>query len=131
MSNGKKESGVHLKEIEQVVRKYQLEVFLTAFYVLATLIALIWGMAGWALLAAAVGAIVGICFPVHIEKIMHQVLSFIHKQDNKVQYVIWGVRFLVAIFISPLAFLLLGLTAGKGHVIDCHRACKHKDEHHE
>lgn len=128
MVNEKKESGVHLKEVEEVARKYELEICLTLFYVLGIIFTLVWSVEGWSVLAAGVGAIVGFFIPSQLEKLVHQVLSFIYKQDKVVQWVFWGVRFLVAIFIPSLVFLILGLVGGKGHAIDAHRVIRHGDK---
>lgn len=124
MGTNKKDSNLNMSQIEDFVKKHHLQLFLAVYYALATIFALFW-MTYWAILLAGVGAIIGFLFQVHVEKITHQVLQFTENQPRTTQYIFWGIRAVIAVFVPPIVFFIMGLTAGKSHAID------YKKAHHD
>lgn len=71
----------------------------------------------WTIIAATVGAVIGVLQPAKVGGLMTKTLQFIFKQEQTTQLVLGVVGLILAIFIPPLIFLLMGLHGGK----DMHR----------
>lgn len=113
MDGDKSKEGVSVKEIEAFAKKHRFEVFFCLAFVLACFFTFVlWGP-GWSIIAAAVGAIIGVLLVGKITSLSKMVFSFIFKQDPTIQLVLGIVALVLAIFIPPLYFLLLGLHGGK------------------
>jgi uncharacterized protein YacL len=113
MDGDKPKEGVSVKEIEAFAKKHRFEVFFCLAFILACFFTFIlWGPV-WSIIAAAVGAIIGILLSEKIQNFSKMIFSFIFKQERTVQLVLGIVGLIVAIFIPPLYFLLLGLHGGK------------------
>lgn len=109
--------GVSVQEVEDFARKYTMEVF----SVLAIVIASISGMydfftgAKMTISFTAIGTILGIFFPVPVEKGLKQFYSFAYKQEKTTQLVLGCVKIVVGLFIPFVIFGALGLLAGTSY----------------
>jgi hypothetical protein len=116
MDGDKSKEGVSVKEIEAFAKKHRFEVFFCLAFVLACFFTFVlWGP-GWSIIAAAVGAIIGILLVGKVAHLSKMIFSFIFKQEPTVQLVLGIVSLILAIFLPPLYFLLLGLHGGKDMV---------------
>lgn len=113
MNSKKSKEGVSVKEIEAFTKKHRLEVFFCLLFVLACFFSFIIFGAGWSIILATVGAIIGALAPVKIQNFSKGIYKFVFKQEKTTQMVLGIVALIIAIFVSPLVFLLMGLHAGK------------------
>ncbi len=113
MDDDKSKEGLSVKEIEAFAKKHRFEVFFCLAFVLACFFTFVlWGP-GWSIIAASIGAILGILLEGKVTHMSKVVFSFIFKQDPTVQLVLGIVSLILAIFLPPLYFLILGLHGGK------------------
>ena len=113
MDGNKPKEGVSVKEIEAFVKNHRLEVFFCLAFILACFFTFVlWGP-GWSIVAAAAGAIIGILLSGKVANLSKTIFSFVFKQEMTIQLVLGIVGLILAIFIPPLYFLLLGLHGGK------------------
>jgi hypothetical protein len=111
--DGDKKEGVSVKEIEAFAKKHRFEVFFCLAFVLACFFTFVlWGP-GWSIIAASIGAILGVLLEGKVTHMSKMVFSFVFKQDPTVQLVLGIVSLILAIFLPPLYFLILGLHGGK------------------
>lgn len=113
MNEDKSKEGVSVKEIEAFAKKHRFEVFFCLAFVLACFFTFVlWGP-GWSIVAASIGAIIGVLLAGKLANFSKTIFSFVFKQEPTVQLVLGIVGLILAIFIPPLYFLLLGLHGGK------------------
>lgn len=113
MNEGKSKEGISIKEIETYTKKHRFEVFFGLIFILASLFTFaMWG-AGWSIICAAVGAVIGIFLPGKVEHFSKLTFQFIFRHERGTQLVLAIVALILTIFISPLYFLILGLHGGK------------------
>lgn len=112
MDNDKKE-GVSVKEIENFAKKHRFEVFFCLAFVLACFFAFVMYSPWWSLLAATVGGVVGVLAPTKVTSLAKGIMQFLFKQEHTTQLVLGIALMIVAIFLSPVIFLILGLHGGK------------------
>lgn len=105
--------GFTVQEIEQMAKKYRFEVFYCLAFILAALFSKIFNLMGYSLLLTAIGGIVGLIFPAYIERGMIKILSFTLRQEKMTQIMIGLMIVAIAVILSPLLFLCVGLIAGK------------------
>lgn len=113
MDEHKSKEGVSVKEIEEFTKKHRFEVFFCLAFVLAGLFSFVMWGTGWSIMAATIGAVVGILLPGKIAHFSKRVFQFIFKHEQTTQLVLGIVFLILAIFIPPLYFLLLGMHGGK------------------
>lgn len=118
MDKNKPKEGVSVREIEEFTKKHRFEVFFCLAFVLACLFAFVMWGAGWSVVAATIGAVVGILLEEKVANFCKAAFRFVFKQEQTTQLVLGIVFLVLAIFLPPLYFLLLGLHGGK----DLHRA---------
>ena len=117
MDKNKPKEGVSVREIEEFTKKHRFEVFFCLAFILACLFTFVlWG-AGWSVVAAAIGAVVGILLEGPVSNFCKSAFRFVFRQEQTTQLVLGIVFLVLAIFLPPLYFLLLGLHGGK----DLHR----------
>ncbi len=108
-----KKEGVSVREIESFARKNRLAVFFVLAFILATFFSFVmWGL-GWSVVAAGVGAIIGVLLKGQISHLSKVIFQFVFKQEGTVQIIIAVVLLIIAIVIPPFYFLILGLHGGK------------------
>jgi hypothetical protein len=113
MNGDKPKEGVSVKEIESFAKKYRFEVFFCLIFILACIFTFVlWGPA-WSIVLATIGAVIGVLLSEKVAQFSKVIFSFIFKQDKTVQIVLGVVGLILAIFIPPLYFFLLGLHGGK------------------
>jgi hypothetical protein len=113
MEPKKGKEGVSVKEIEAFTKKHRFEVFFCLAIVFACFFSFVFFGAGWGILFASIGGILGILMPAKIETIGKKIFNFALKQEQMTQLILGVVLLIVAIFLSPLIFLMLGLHGGK------------------
>jgi hypothetical protein len=113
----KLKEGVSVKEIEEFARKHTTEVFTVLALVIGAVSSIFHFFTGPGLtiLFLAVGAILGIFFPVQVEKGLKQLYGFTHKQEKTTQMVLGAVKIVVALFIPFILFGIFGLLAGTSY----------------
>jgi hypothetical protein len=112
MENKSKE-GISVKELEGFAKKYRFEVFFCLLFVFTCFFSFVFFGAGWAVILGSIGGIIGTLIPVKIESFVKSMFRFVFKQETTTQLILGAVALIVAIFLPPLIFLLMGLNAGK------------------
>lgn len=113
MEDNKFKDGISVKEIENFTKKHRFEVFFCLAFILACFFTFVMYSGWWSVLASTIGGIVGVLAPNQVGKFASSLMHFVFKQENTTQLVFGGVLLILAIFLSPLIFLLLGLHGGK------------------
>lgn len=113
MEEGKKKEGVSVKEIESYARHHRFEIFFCILFILASLFTLIFWGPVLSILLTGVGAVISVLFLTHIEKLSHAAGEKIFKQAPSTLMIVGIIALIVAIFLPPIVFLLIGLHAGK------------------
>lgn len=113
MDGNKSKEGVSVKEIEEFTKKHRYEVFFCLAFVLACFFTFVMWGPGWSVAATAVGGVIGVLLSHKVAHFSKKVLQFIFKHEQTTQLVLGIVFLVLAIFIPPLYFLLLGLHGGK------------------
>jgi hypothetical protein len=117
MDKNHRKEGVSVKEIEEFTKKHRFEVFFCLAFILACLFTFaMWGP-GWSVVGAAVGAVIGVLLEKKVEGASRAAFTFVFRQERTTQLILGIVFLVLAIFIPPLYFLLLGVHGGK----DLHR----------
>ena len=117
----KSKGGFTVGEIENKVRKFGLEIALCIVFILTAIFALVWGgaMLLWSILLCMIFAIIGVLVPNSMHKVTTHALKFTAKE--KVTGIIMTVvACLLAIFLPPIIFAVVGLIAGKSFSFDAH-----------
>lgn len=113
MDENKSKEGVSVKEIETFAKKHRFEFFFCLAFALAFLFALIMYSSGWSIAASALGGILGVLFSGKVSHFSKAAFHFLFKQEKTTQFVLAIVLLILAIFLPPLIFLILGLHGGK------------------
>src|ERR1700733_3555645 len=112
MDGGKFKEGMSVKEISSFTKKHRLEVFFCLAFLLACFFSFVMFGTGWAIIAAAVGAILGVLLSGKVMHLFKTIFHFIFKQEQTTQIILGVFLLIIAIFLPPLYFLLLGLSGG-------------------
>lgn len=112
MEPEKKKEGISVKELESFAKKHRYEVFFSLLFILASLFTLIFWGAVISIFLTIIGSIVGVLFPHKIEFFSRKMASMVFKKESSTQMIIGILALIVAIFLAPLIFLLIGLHAG-------------------
>jgi len=110
----KLKKGVSVHEIEHFTRKHLTEVFTVAALVIGA-ISSCWDFfigPKLTLLFFTLGAVLGIFFPVFVEKVIHKLYV---RQETTTQLVFGAVKIVIAIFIPFVLFGVFGLLAGTAY----------------
>ncbi len=110
----KSKEGISVKEIEQYTKKHRYEVFFSLAFILACIFTFVMWGAGWSIVAATVGALLGIILTEQMDSLFKKIYQFILRHEKTTQLVLGIVFLILAIFLPPLYFLLLGMHGGKG-----------------
>lgn len=113
MADDNKKEGVSVKEIQDFATKNKFEVFFCILFLLACLFTLVFWGPTLSIFIAGLGGIIGTLIPARIELFSKKMFHFVLKQEKTTQLVLGIVGFILAIFLAPLIFLLLGLHGGK------------------
>jgi ABC-type multidrug transport system fused ATPase/permease subunit len=113
MDDNQSKEGVSVKEIETFAKKHRFEFFFCLAFALAFLFALIMYSSVWSIGAAALGGILGVLFPGKVAYFSKKAVHFLFRQEKTTQFILAIVLLILAIFLPPLIFLLLGLHGGK------------------
>ena len=114
MADGNKsKEGVSVKELETLAKKHRFELFFCLAFILACFFSFVMFGPGWSIIAATIGALIGILIAAKVVSFSRSVFQFIFKQEGTTQLVLGVVSLIVAIFLPPLIFLMLGLHGGK------------------
>jgi hypothetical protein len=113
----KLKEGVSVQEIENFTRKHLTEVFAVAALVIGAV------SSSWdfftgpklTIMFFTLGAVLGIFFPIPVEKSLNRMYGFSHKQETTTQIVLGAVKIVVAIFIPFVLFGIFGLLAGTSY----------------
>lgn len=113
MDGDNPKEGVSVKQMEAFAKKHRFEVFFCLAFILACFFTFVMWGPGWSIVAAGVGAVIGVLLVGKVTHFSKMVFGFIFKQEQTTQLVLGIVALILAIFIPPLYFLLLGLHGGK------------------
>ncbi len=109
----KPKEGVSVREIESFAKKHRFEVFFCLLFILACFFTFVMWGPGWSIVFAAIGAILGVLFGGKVTHLSKMAFHFVFRQEGTTQLVLAIIALILAIFIPPLYFLLLGLHGGK------------------
>ena len=112
----KVKEGVSVQEIENFSKKYHFEIAFTLYFILATLLSLLWELFGtkFSLFLIGIGGILGVWFPSKIKSATASTFRFIKKQERTTHLIVAVLGLLIAIFLPPLIFFLTGWLGGAG-----------------
>ena len=113
MDEEKKKEGVSVKELEGYAKKHRFELFFCILFVLASLFTLIFWGPTISIFLAGIGGIISVFFPHKVEDIAHKMAGKLFSKEGTTQLIIGIAAFILAMFVAPLIFLLMGLHAGK------------------
>lgn len=113
MDGDKPKEGMSVREIESFAKKHRFEVFYCLAFVLACFFSFVMFGPGWAVIGAALGAIVGVLLSGKVMHMCKTILHFVFKQETTTQIVIAIIALIIAILVPPVFFLILGLHGGK------------------
>jgi H+/Cl- antiporter ClcA len=106
--------GVSVKDIESFAKQHKFELFFCLMFILAAAFSFFsFFRAGWSIVLAAIGGVIGVLVPARIELFGKKLFQFVFKQEQMVQLVLGVVGLILSIFLPQLIFLLLGLHGGK------------------
>jgi hypothetical protein len=113
MDGNKLKEGMSVREIESFAKKHRLEVFFCLAFILACFFSFVMFGPGWAIIAATIGTIIGVLLAGKVANMSKSIFHFVLKQEQTTQIVLGVVCLIIAIFLPPLIFLMLGLHGGK------------------
>ena len=113
MDPQKSKEGVSVKEIEEFAKKHRFEVFFCLSFIFAVFFSFVFFGAGWAIVLAGLGGILGVLAASKVEFVARQIFGFIFKQEQITQMVLGIVMLIISIFLPPLIFFLIGVHGGK------------------
>jgi hypothetical protein len=106
--------GVSVKEIEEFTKKHRYEVFFCILFLLACIFGIVgYFRAAWNIFFVMAGGILGVIFPTKVSSFLEMIFRFVFKQDKTLQIVLGAVALIIAIFLSFLIFLVVGLIGGR------------------
>lgn len=108
-----KKDGVSVKELEGYAKKHRFEIFFCILFILASLFTLIFWGPTLSIFLAGIGGIVSVFMPNQIESLSRKMAHMVFSKEGTMQLIIGIVALIVAIFLAPIVFLLVGLHAGK------------------
>jgi hypothetical protein len=129
MEPNKSKEGVSVREIEDFAKKHRFEVFFCLAFAFACFFSFIFSVAGWSLITAAVGGVLGVLLSGKVEHFCKKILHFVFKQESTTQLVLAVVVLVLSIVVSPLVFFILGLHGGKDMhhwALEVHAQCKRR-----
>lgn len=109
----KKNEGITVKEIEQFAKKHRFEVLFGLSFVFACFFSFVFFGAGWAIIFAMIGGILGVIIPGRVETYASRMFQFVFKQEQTTQLVLSIVMLIISIFLPPLIFLIVGAQGGQ------------------
>lgn len=105
-----KKEGVSVEQIENLAKKYANEGFLALAVILAMISSMFDFFSGprWSLLFGGIAAAVTFFFPHAIRRMIHQLASFVSKQETSTMVVLGIVRLVIALFLPFVIFAAMG-----------------------
>ncbi|HEY2810173.1 MAG TPA: hypothetical protein VGJ00_02130 [Rhabdochlamydiaceae bacterium] len=113
MDGNKLKEGVSVKEIESFAKKHRYEVFFCLAFILACFFSFVMFGPGWAIICATIGVLIGVLLSGKVSNMFKNIYHFVFKQEATTQLVVGILLLIIAIFLPPLFFLVLGLSGGK------------------
>lgn len=113
MNDKIKKEGVTVKEIESYAKNYKYEIFLCVLFLFATLFSLAFWGASLSIFFAGIGAIVGTLLAEKIQVFNDKMSDKINSKEAAFQMILGLLGLIVAIFLAPVIFLMLGVHGGK------------------
>jgi hypothetical protein len=113
MDSNKLKEGVSVREIEDFTKKHRFEVFFCLVFLFACIFSTTFFSHWWSVIGVSAGGIIGTLLSGKAEHFSKKIFQFVFRQDRVTQIVLGVAGVLLAIFLSPLVFLLIGLHAGK------------------
>lgn len=106
--------GMSVQELENFGKKYRFEIFFILYFLLATLLTFIFFGATWSIFLAGVGGILGVWLANKVERAAKACFQFVYKQEKITRLILAIVGAVVAFFLPPLVFFVMGLMGGAG-----------------
>ena len=113
----KMKEGMSVEEMENFARKYTVELFSALAIIIGTISSMYDFFSGpkITIFFTALGALLGVFFPVPSERGLKQFYTFAYKQEKLTQLILGCVQIVVALFIPFILFGLVGLLAGTSY----------------
>jgi len=113
MDEEKKKEGMSVKELEGYAKGHRFEIFFCLLFVLASLFTLVFWGPTLSIFLAGIGGVISVFLPSKVENFSRKMAGTLFKKEGTTQMIIAIVALIVAIFVAPLIFLIIGLHAGK------------------
>ncbi len=114
INEAKDVGGKTVNEITGLSKKYTFTVFLCVVLLLSFAFSFALYGQGWDILAIAAGTITALSLTTKVSDLFDRVNDFLLNQESGALYIFGGCTLLVAIFLHPILFFILGLSAGLG-----------------
>jgi len=106
--------GMSIQELENFGKRYRFEIFFILYFLLATLLTFLFFGATWSIFLAGIGGILGVWLPSKVEKAAKASFQFIYKQEKITRLILAVAGAIVAFFLPPVVFFVMGLMGGAG-----------------
>ena len=126
MEEEKRKEGVSVKELEGYAKKHRFELFYILMFILASLFTFVFWGATISIFLAGIGAIIGSLLPDKTREFSKKICAFVFKQEKTTQLVLGIVGLIIAVFVAPIVFFLIGLHGGKSMIHRCKEATHHE-----
>ncbi len=113
MDGNKSKEGMSVKEIEEYAKKHRYEVFFCLLLVVSGIATMFKMWPRWSVLFAAAGGIVAVLLSAKVEMLLKKAFSFVFERDKTIQIVFGLFALIIAIFLPPIIFLMVGLFGGR------------------
>lgn len=113
MDANKSKQGMSVRELESFAKKHRFEVFFCLTFILSCFFSFVMFGPGWAIIVATIGALIGVLLADKIANTSKSLFRFVFKQEQTTQLILGIVGLIIAIFLPPVFFLILGLHGGK------------------
>ncbi len=116
--------GYTIQELEDMWRKYIVEISVGVMFALTAIFTLAWGgaMILWSILLCMIAGIIGIVFPDQTKKVTCNLFALIGSQDKVPMIAAITVGGVFSIFLPCVIFAAIGLVAGQSIHYDAY--CK-------
>ena len=116
MDEEKKKEGVSVKELEGYAKKHRFEIFFCLLFILASLFTLVFWGPVFSIFFAGIGGIITVFMPDKIDQLQHKMAGKLFAKEGATQLIIGIVVLIVAIFLAPLIFFVIGAHARKSMI---------------
>ena len=126
MDEGKHKEGISVKELEGYAKKHRFELLFILFFLFASLFTFVFWGSMISIFLCGIGAMIAVFMTGKVEHASKKMLEFVFKQEKTIQLILGIFGLVLAIFVAPLVFFILGLHGGKSLVHQAKEANAHE-----